>query len=70
MKKGFLLEEMNAGIFFYSHVQTSLERLFWAGNQGNHQNCEKKMISCMKHKIVFIGKKTLQGIKDLAFVCL
>ena len=22
----------------YSRVQNSIERLFWAGNQGNHQN--------------------------------
>ena len=25
----------------YSGVQNSIERLFWAGNQGNHQNFEK-----------------------------
>ena len=25
----------------YSRVQNSIERLFWAGNQGNHQNFEK-----------------------------
>ena len=25
----------------YSRVQNSIERLFWAANQGNHQNFEK-----------------------------
>ena len=36
-----LENQVEAGFFGYSRVHNSIERLFWAGNQGNHQNFEK-----------------------------
>ena len=62
-------------------LQIHLESLLWAGNQGNHQNFEKKMILHMKPKVIFIGKKQKQNIfeknnskwpkntKNALFVC-
>ena len=48
----------------YSHLRNSIELLFWAGNQDSYQNFEK-IISHMKPKVVFIGKK--QNQKNVRF---
>ena len=49
----------------YSRVQNSIERLFWAGNQGNHQNFEKKLyliwnprLFSLKNQNFFFEKKS------------
>ena len=48
----------------YSSVQNSVERLFWAGNQGNHQNFEKSLLS-YKCRLIFIGMKLWYICPDL-----
>ena len=48
----------------YSRVQNSLERLFWAENQGNHQNFKKKIIPHMKPKVVFVHKYATPGFDN------
>ena len=48
----------------YSHLRNCIELLFWAGNQDSYQNFEK-IISHMKPKVVFIGKK--QNQKNVRF---
>ena len=45
----------------YSHVQNSIERLFWAGNQDNHQTFEKHDTS-YKTQGCFHWEKNLKKI--------
>ena len=45
-------------------MQNSIERLFWAGNQGNHQNFKKIYIPHMKPKVVFVHKCATPGFDN------
>ena len=47
----------------YSRLQNSIERLFWAGNQGNHQNFEKNDTS-YETQSCFHWKKTKTKIQN------
>ena len=49
-----------------SRVQNSIEMLFWAGKQGNHQNFEK-MIPHMKPRLFSLEKKSKWPTKKSSF---